>query len=83
MVALRLSGPLDQCVFQAGDVSTLQAAAVGHKDCAPIPEVLAGVVTLDPAPHAMRFTMVDFRDLATVKQVAVEAPFITEATLRW
>ena len=27
--------------------------------------------------------MVDFRDLATVKQVAVEAPFITEAKLRW
>lgn len=27
--------------------------------------------------------MVDYRDLATVKQVAAEAPFITEATLRW
>jgi hypothetical protein len=27
--------------------------------------------------------MVDYRDLATVRQVAAEAPFITEAKLRW
>lgn len=27
--------------------------------------------------------MVDYRDLATVRQVAAEAPFITEPTLRW
>ena len=27
--------------------------------------------------------MVDYRDLVTVRQVAAEAPFITEAKLRW
>lgn len=27
--------------------------------------------------------MVDYRDLAPVRQVAAEAPFITEAKLRW
>ena len=31
----------------------------------------------------MKFTMVDYRNLATVKQAAMEAPFITEAKLRW
>ena len=34
-----------------------------------------------PSNHEV--VMVDYRDLATVKQVAAEAPFITEATLRW
>jgi len=33
--------------------------------------------------YTMRFTMDGLRDLATVKQEAVEAPFITEAKLRW